>query len=223
MGQITEIYGESSVGKTQICLQLALNAQLAESQGGLNKKVVYLQTECVFPSSRLNQMMEGITSKHPQNSEAINFLDNIFIQHVLSADNLIDVVCKQLPILFKQKADIGLVIIDSIAAVFRTETFDYSLRAQNFRKIIESLMQLGVEYGCCIVIVNQAASFESKNGISVTVPSLGIAWSSLVNTRLEITKKRHKSQTIRQMEVKFSPRLPTARATFNITQIGLTD
>lgn len=33
---ITEISGESASGKTQLCLQLSLNVQLPESQGGLN-------------------------------------------------------------------------------------------------------------------------------------------------------------------------------------------
>lgn len=34
---ITEIYGESGVGKTQFCLQLCLMVQLPKNVGGLEK------------------------------------------------------------------------------------------------------------------------------------------------------------------------------------------
>lgn len=75
---ITEIVGESGCGKSQICLQLALNVQLPLAQGGLKKSTVYICTEDAFPSKRLVQIA-GCYNKEFQKND---WLDNIFVEHV---------------------------------------------------------------------------------------------------------------------------------------------
>ena len=42
---LTELVGESTTGKTQLCLQLLLTAQLPVSEGGLGGRAVYIHTE----------------------------------------------------------------------------------------------------------------------------------------------------------------------------------
>lgn len=74
---ITEIVGESGCGKTQICLQLALNVQLSLANGGLEKSVAYICTENAFPSKRLVQMAHF----HRKRFGNVNLLDNIFIEY----------------------------------------------------------------------------------------------------------------------------------------------
>lgn len=74
---ITEIVGESGCGKSQICLQLALNVQLSLADGGLEKSTVYICTEDAFPSKRLVQMAESYKKEY----HYIKWLDNIFIEH----------------------------------------------------------------------------------------------------------------------------------------------
>ena len=44
-GSLTELAGESTVGKTQLCLQLLLTAQLPLSDGGLAGRSLYIHTE----------------------------------------------------------------------------------------------------------------------------------------------------------------------------------
>lgn len=83
---INEIYGESGVGKSQFCLQLALRVQLPRIYGGLEKGAVYICTEDPFPSKRLKQLTKSIASISPE----LNFEDNIFVEHV------IDFVCHPL-------------------------------------------------------------------------------------------------------------------------------
>lgn len=73
----TEIVGESGCGKTQICLQLALNVQLSLANGGLEKSVAYICTENAFPSKRLVQMAHF----QRQRFGNVNWLDNIFIEY----------------------------------------------------------------------------------------------------------------------------------------------
>lgn len=52
-GSLTELVGESTVGKTQLCLQLLLTAQLPESAGGLGGRSLYIHTEGPAPLARL--------------------------------------------------------------------------------------------------------------------------------------------------------------------------
>lgn len=75
---ITEIVGESGCGKSQLCMQLALNVQLPLCDGGLEKGAVYICTEDVFPSKRLVQLVEQ-RNKMTQNDH--KWLDKIFIEH----------------------------------------------------------------------------------------------------------------------------------------------
>lgn len=80
---ITEIFGESGVGKTQILLQLSLSVQLSEKFGGIHKGVALICTEDAFPAKRLVQISENFYRKYPD--ENINYLSNIFIEHVIES------------------------------------------------------------------------------------------------------------------------------------------
>lgn len=62
-------------------------------------------------------------------------------------------VCSRLPKLMTHHS-IGLIIIDSIAGVFRLES-DAVSRAENMRKLALTLQTLADEYECAVVCVNQ--------------------------------------------------------------------
>ena len=55
-GEVTEVYGESCVGKTQICLQLLLTCMLLPEDGGLYGSSIYIQACPVYPVKRLTQI-----------------------------------------------------------------------------------------------------------------------------------------------------------------------
>lgn len=73
---ITEIVGRPGVGKTQICLQLALNVQMPLSEGGLGKGAVYICTEENFLSNRLVQILDQRKEVY---SKEKDWLSNIFV------------------------------------------------------------------------------------------------------------------------------------------------
>lgn len=127
-----------------------------------------------------------------------------------------------------QTEKIGLIIIDSIAAVFRVED-EYMERARDFRKMIQRLVDLSWQYDFAIVCVNQVSSnLETKEEFA---PSLGVAWANLVTTRIQIYKDgrvehdkngRKVFDQRRVMKVIWAPHLPFDQATFFITSSGLT-
>ncbi|HHZ74637.1 MAG TPA: DNA repair and recombination protein RadA, partial [Candidatus Poseidoniales archaeon] len=56
---ICEVYGEFGSGKTQIGHQLAVNATMPISEGGLGGEVFYIDTEDTFRPERITQMARG--------------------------------------------------------------------------------------------------------------------------------------------------------------------
>lgn len=150
---ITEISGESGVGKSQICLQLSLMVQLPVGRGGLGKAAVFICTEDAFPSKRLFQLADVFTKRNGES----NYLDNIFIEHMHDSEDLLKCVLSRLPNLMRQKS-IGLIVIDSVAGVFRlSNAID---RASDMRKLAHGLKTTSTEHGCAVVCVNQVISRE---------------------------------------------------------------
>ncbi|CAO1426093.1 unnamed protein product [Diamesa serratosioi] len=221
VGMITEICGEAGSGKSQICIQLALNAQMDLSEGGLNGKAVFISTEQPFPSSRLAEMEKCLNSSKC-------FSSNIFLSHYMTGESLTECIINKLPRLLESQPTIKLIIIDSIAGAFRLER-DYIKRANLMRKMIEKLECLANEFKFAVVITNQIYSATS-NGREVNNPAMGLAWANLIGTRLQlfrtnqmISRNDSNSNRVRQMKVIFSPRLPQATANFIISTSGITE
>ncbi|EFA04612.2 DNA repair protein XRCC3 isoform X2 [Tribolium castaneum] len=215
VNRISEIVGYAGVGKTQLCLQLSLMAQLPISLGGLGKSVVYLCTEDAFPIKRLKDL--AITYSLKYHDLGINFEDNIFIEHLADVEQLKKCLSNSLTKLLLVK-NVGLVVIDSIAGIFRSETLDvnYKNRNQDFILIVTLLNKLAKKYGFAVVCVNQVTDNPTTN---VTEPCLGLAWSNCLTYRFNIN--RFVNTKVREFEVVFAPDLSNQTCKFTITGEGL--
>lgn len=72
-------------------------------------------------------------------------------------------ISNRLPNLMRQQS-IGLIIIDSIAGVFRVDT-DAIARANNMRKVVLTLQTLADEHESAVVCVNQVWKRKIKSKI----------------------------------------------------------
>lgn len=63
---------------------------------------------------------------------------------------------------------IGLVIIDSVAAIFRTYN-NYIKRARDMRKLANHLLHFADKYNCAVVCVNQVLTMLYKQLLSITL------------------------------------------------------
>ncbi|XP_018330650.1 DNA repair protein XRCC3-like isoform X3 [Agrilus planipennis] len=153
---ITEIYGESGVGKSQICLQLCLTVQTIINSDIQQKGAVYICTEDVFPSQRLHQLAKLLPLRITNFGTQLKLEDNVFIAHVADFKQLNICLDAKLPRLLKNRA-IGLIIIDSIAGAFRSENenINYSERSLEFLTVASKLNKLGQKYEAAIVCINQ--------------------------------------------------------------------
>ncbi|CAZ84878.1 unnamed protein product [Tuber melanosporum] len=115
---ITEFAGESGSGKTQILLLLTLTVQLSPSRGGLGRPAVYISTEAPLSTLRLIQMKNYISRDLPVGEQPTT--DKVFSIVCSDLETQEHIIRYQLPVLV-QKFNVGLVVIDSIAANFRAE------------------------------------------------------------------------------------------------------
>ncbi|XP_058983949.1 DNA repair protein XRCC3-like [Musca domestica] len=217
---ITEICGVAGSGKTQLLLQLSLMSQLPLEFGGLGAGVAFICTEHAFPSKRLHELSKTFTQKYP--SININYLAQVHVQQIHNSEQLLKCCAEHLPPLMASER-IRLIIIDSVAAVFRTYS-DFIQRARDMRKLANCLLNLGDRYNCAVICVNQVTSISKKQS---EIPCLGLAWSHLGRTRLRISKVPKqikyddKLLTVRKLEIIYSPETPIAYAEFLITGEGI--
>jgi len=62
LGEVTEICGLVSTGKTQICFQLCLNAQIPKVYGGAEGHALYVDTHGDFSADRITEMAKSLRS-----------------------------------------------------------------------------------------------------------------------------------------------------------------
>lgn len=122
---------------------------------------------------------------------------------------------------------IGIVIIDSIAGIFRTIDCDIRVRAIKMRNLVNTLNKISLKYECAILCTNQIASFEYK-GSNVSAPALGLAWANLItSTRIVLSKndtlddESMKNNRKYKFQIKNSPYLEDSSCYFSITKFGV--
>jgi DNA-repair protein XRCC3 len=212
-GELTEFSGEASAGKTQLALQLLLQAQLPVEQGGLDGAAAYVTTEGPFRSARLEQMasVRGFaadTDAAPRGSP----LDSVFVLRAPDVETLDSLAEKEIPVLC-DRCRVRLVVVDSIAAVFRGD-FDASRgdlaeRSEWMMRIAGRLKKVARVHEIAVVVLNQATALIDeergdpgceaalgprrllRDGVCRTEPrasrirpALGPVWSCCVTTRV---------------------------------------
>ena len=183
-GEVTEVAGESSAGKTQFCLHFCFEA------AARGEEVVYIVTEGAFPSVRLDQM---VTSR-----QRPDIRDKILIHQVRNVHHLFSVVGSELKDLMVNNKDISLVIIDSVAGILRYDS-DVGTgveRGAIIHKLGQTLLDTAIQHRVALVAVNQVTDIAEERRCGAyswgrgQVPSLGGAWAQYPHTRLWLTKTR---------------------------------
>uniref|UniRef100_A0A1B0AD69 RecA family profile 1 domain-containing protein n=1 Tax=Glossina pallidipes TaxID=7398 RepID=A0A1B0AD69_GLOPL len=148
---ITEFCGHASAGKTQLLLHLCLTVQLNVELRGLSGGVTFICTGNRFPSKRSFEMSKYFIRKFP--AYEINYMANVHVEHIFESNALLKCVGERLPALMSSMC-IKLIIIDSVAAVFRTYV-DYVERSRDMRRLPNHLLQLAYKYNSVVICVNQ--------------------------------------------------------------------
>ncbi len=213
-GEITEISGGFATGKSQLCFQLAVNAQLDPSRGGLGGNVFFVDTEGTFSATRVGELALAL-DLDPQ-----SILENIMVARVLGSKHQTRAVQKINEI--AEDMNIKLVVVDSIASHFRSEYIGKEKLAERQQRIMlhaSSLTNLAYVYDITVVVTNQMVA-RVDNVTGGTRPALGEAWSHRPQTRLELRKSPAMARIARLTD---SPRRPEGEEVFYITGKGIRD
>jgi len=212
---MTELIGDYGVGKTQICLVLAVTAQLSREEGGLEGNVIYIDTEGTFSPERVYQIASS-RGPDPQ-----RILDGIITARAYNSDHqclLIDHLFKKCP-----EENVKLVVVDSMISHFRSEYIgreSLSERQQKLNEYLHKLLRLAEAYNLAVVITNQVQANPSQFWGDPDRPAGGHIMAHACTHRVYI--KRSKGDT-RLAKVIDSPYLPENTARFKITEKGVED
>ncbi|XP_068668157.1 DNA repair protein RAD51 homolog 2 isoform X4 [Aristolochia californica] len=217
-GALTELVGPAGMGKTQFCLKLSILAALPCSHGGLNGRVVYIDTESKFSSRRL---MEIGANSFPEVFSVAGKAQEIklsLLQH-----------------------QVKLLIIDSMAALDSVE-YEKDKRVMGQHPLgwhVSFLKSLAEFSRIPIVVTNQVRAhgndeafhfpFEAKTRDqkmkhperfdSLLTAALGIHWAHAVTIRLVLEAYSGAGQ--RFLKVAKSPISPPLVFPFEVTSSGI--
>ncbi|KAJ2370567.1 DNA repair protein rhp57 [Coemansia sp. RSA 2610] len=200
LGSIVEIVGESAAGKTQLCLQLAIAAQLPRSVGGAGGDVIYISTEGAFPTQRLAHMAGPFVARVCGRGAAPSITAQRIMRHVQIAElddmeTMFHALDYKVPALLSA-GTVRLVIIDSIAAHTRFDMSAGERAADDSRAFYKErsshLVQMGArfkrwadQYDCAFVCVNQVTDvFPAGRGASASAEPTRIGALSEQSTDL---------------------------------------
>tara|TARA_B110000003_G_scaffold78927_1_gene80441 strand:- start:9 stop:1175 length:1167 start_codon:yes stop_codon:yes gene_type:complete len=172
---VTELTGEAGAAKTQLVLQLLLNAQLPREVGGLDGAAVYVHTEGRAPLARLRQMISKreIYSTHlPPDHDP---LDYVYLVKTLEEDpeSLWDALASVADVLTDPPGGpdrpVRLIVVDSMSSPFR-ET-DVSKRDGVFERtgILSRVAALIGEYAhradVAVIVTNHVSDAVRNEGV----------------------------------------------------------
>jgi DNA repair protein RadB len=137
-GTISQLFGEPASGKTNICLQLAVNTLRA------GKRVIYIDTEG-FSVERFSQIAGEDAAELAQH--LLHFKPTSF-EEQYSAIKETEKIVKQ---------NVGLIILDSATAFYRLEleSKDSMLLKRELANQVTALLSMARKYDIAVVITNQ--------------------------------------------------------------------
>lgn len=172
---ITTVYGPAGSGKTNLCILCAINT------ARLGKKVIYVDTENNFSLERFKQICASINLNYAKTLNNIVFLRPAsFEEQKKTLEKLKDLINNK----------IGLVIIDSIAMLYRLElgkNEDIYEVNRELGKQLAYLKEIASKKNIPVLVTNQVyADFEDKEKISMVGGDL-LKYGSKCLIELQIT------------------------------------
>lgn len=178
---LTEIHGASGSGKTQFCFTLCAMVQQNVSNGGLNGKAIYIDTEQKFIPNRIVQIAEA------RGFDTHNILSNILLSRPLTSsaqEQTIQDLCAMI-----EKGQTKLLIVDSIISHYRSEFAGRTSLPERQHRLYKSmrlLANIAEIYEVAVVVTNQVQSSHDSFAEDSTIPTGGnvMAYASTYRNQL---------------------------------------
>ncbi|MBI4258033.1 MAG: AAA family ATPase [Thaumarchaeota archaeon] len=194
-GRVTDIYGASGVGKTQLCLQLCINVQKLRSARDEPLAALYVDTSGTFRPERLVEMAENAGMKGEEVLQLVYGYSARSVTQQSALPSLIQENSKRHPL--------GLVVIDTL-----TENFIYQpsreltllQRQLLLAKHLNDLSHLAMDSNLAIVVTNSVRTLVEEGGAEVQVGGSSTNYGPHLQIWLQ---KKHKERTATVMHPPF--------------------
>ncbi len=213
---ITEFYGEYGSGKSQICHQLCVNAQLPPEQGGLGGSALYIDTENTFRTERIFQMANNLSLDPDEVVKKIIFAEAFTSEHQMFLLENADKVIKE--------NGVRLIIVDSLTSHFRSEYLGREMlqeRQQKLNKHLHRLIRLARAFNAVAVVTNQVMSKPDVFFGDTVHPVGGHIVAHTSHTRVFLRKSAR--GPVRIARLVSSPHLPEGEGIFMVSERGIED
>ena len=213
--QLTEFYGKFGSGKSQVAFQIAVNAQRPIEEGGLDTKVLFIDTEGTFRPDRLAQMAEHLG----MNVDEV--LKNVFVARAQNSDHQMLLAEKAGDII--EKEGIRLIIVDSLTSQFRADYVGrgaLSERQQKLNRHVHQLQRLADKYNLADYITNQVMDNPAILFGDPTTPIGGHVLAHASGARVYVRRGREGKRVAKMID---SPNLPEGECVFKVTDKGVID
>jgi DNA repair protein RadA len=209
-GEITELIGEFSSGKSQICFTLCATVQ----QPPFNGEVVVVDTENTAKPSRILEVCKtrGLGD---------DALTHVLIAKAYNSDHE-TILIKSLPSLLTKNPKIRLVIVDSIIGHFREEYIGrgtLSDRQGRLASILGTLLRISQAFDVAVVITNQMMAVpDAMYGADPNKPAGGHIVAHAGTQRLRLRKGKDNKRVAKLID---SPDKAMGEAAFMLTEAGV--
>ncbi len=213
---ITEFYGEYGSGKSQLAHQLCVNVQLPRERGGLASEALYIDTENTFRTERIFQMAKHSGLNPDEAAKGIILAEAYTSDHQMFLLENSDKVIKE--------NSIGLIVVDSLTAHFRSEYIgreNLAERQQKLNQHMHKLIRLARAFNAVALVTNQVMSSPNVFFDESVRPVGGHIVAHTSHTRIFLRKAAR--SPVRIARLVSSPYLPEGECVFRVTENGIED
>ena len=177
-GKVTEVYGESGSGKTQLCFQLCVNSSLDSSDIG---DVVYVDTVGTFRPERIVEMSGGNRKKEYLLKHILSIRARTWTEQVEAPFKINDLTSRK----------VGILIIDTL-----TDNFVYEFQTGKYiqdRQIalarhLHELAMIAIEKEIAVVVTNTVRNRMPEDENTYVTETGGNTVSQGVHIRLRLVR-----------------------------------
>ncbi|KAF9163626.1 DNA repair protein rad51c [Actinomortierella ambigua] len=246
-GEVSEFCGPAGVGKSQLGMQLAINVQLPPEFGGVNGSSIYLDSEGSFVAKRVQEMAaSSVALLHDRGYTdwtADTLLEGVRYCRVLNPIQLLAMI-RMLRGIVKADSKVRLIVVDSIAFLFRSNISNVRMRTKLIGLIAKQLTEIAQEFNLAVVVMNHMSTkFEARGGSAAGVgrstsgpshpmpameamarpqPALGETWAKACTHRIRL-EYGSRGPSWRTATLFKSPTVQEQTVQFKITGEGIRD
>lgn len=211
---LTEFYGETGSGKTQLCHTLCVMTVQDKSEAGITRKVIYIDTQGKFRPERI----ASIAISRGFNADEV--LSNILYERTITSSQQ-DFIIERVQTLMDKDSSIKQ-IVDSVISNYRAEfskVHKLSERQKKLYRIMCGLSGLAQRYNIAVVVTNQV-NFSGHSGAAS--PSGGSIMARVITYRISLKRLRNNSHKI-AAKIVSSPYHPENGIYMMINEQGIDD